>query len=199
MLNIKNKVGRIFTGVLLASASLLSAAADVPTGASEELAKLYNDDQADRGFRPGQTTDWEAIGIRDEQRELKVKQLLAAGRLVSGADYYHAAMVLQHATSPDDYLLAHDLCVIAISKGENKAKWLAAAGMDRFLINIGRPQRFGTQFQSKRSFKPPMLVSIDPSVSDALRKELDVPTLEEAKKKEAEMVNSFNEMRKPKK
>ena len=199
MLNIKDKVGRIFTGVLLASASLLSAAADVPTGASEELAKLYNDDQADRGFRPGQTTDWEAIGIRDEQRELKVKQLLAAGSLVSGADYYHAAMVLQHATSPDDYLLAHDLCVIAISKGENKAKWLAAASMDRFLINIGRPQRFGTQFQSKRSFKPPMLVSVDPSVPDALRKELDVPTLEEARKKEAEMVNSFNEMRKPKK
>ena len=199
MFKIKDKVGRIFTGVLLASASLLSAAADVPTGGSEELAKLYNDDQADREFRPGQPTDWEAIGIRDEQRELKVKQLLAAGSLVSGADYYHAAMVLQHATSPDDYLLAHDLCVIAISKGENKAKWLAAASMDRFLINIGRPQRFGTQFQSKRSFKPPMLVSVDPSVPDALRKELDVPTLEEARKKEAEMANSFNEMRKPKK
>ena len=199
MLEFKDKVGRIFTGVLLASASLLSAAAEVPTGASEELAKLYNDDQADRGFQPGQTTDWEAIGIRDEQRELKVKQLLAAGSLSSGTDYFHAAMVLQHATSPDDYLLAHDLCVIAISKGESKAKWLAAASMDRFLINIGRPQRFGTQFQSKRPFRPPMLVSVDPSFPDALRKELDVPTLEDAKKKEADMVNSFNEARKPKK
>jgi hypothetical protein len=199
VLKIRDKVRRIFAGVLLASASLLSSAAGVPTGASEELAKLYNDDQADRGFHPGQTTDWEAIGMRDEQRELKVKQLLAAGPLSSGTDYFHAAMLLQHATSPDDYLLAHDLCVIAISKGESKAKWLAAASMDRFLISIGRSQRFGTQFQSKKSFRPPMLVSVDPSVPDALRSELDVPTLEEAKKKEAEMVNSFNEARKPKK
>jgi hypothetical protein len=198
VLKFKDKVGRVFAGVVFASASLLSAAADVSTVASEELTKLYNDDQADREFSPGQTTDWEAVSIRDEQRELRVKQLLAAGSLGSGADYYHAAMVLQHGISPDDYLLAHDLCVIAISKGESKAKWLAAASMDRFLINIGRPQRFGTQFQSKRSFRPPMLISVDPSVPNALRKELDVPTLEEAKKKEAELISSFNEARKPK-
>jgi hypothetical protein len=43
------------------------------------------------------------------------------------------------------------------------------------------------------------LVSVDPSVSDVFRKELDVPTLEEAKKKEAQLINSFNEARKPKK
>ena len=199
MLKTNNKVVRIIAGVLLASASLLSTAADVPTGVSEELTKLYNDDQDDRVFRPGQTIDWEAVGIRDEQRELKVKQLLAAGSLGSGADYFHAAMVLHHASSPDDFLLAHDLCVIAISKGEGKAKWLAAASMDRFLVSIGRSQRFGTQFLSKKSFRPPMLVSIDPNVPDALRKELDVPTLEEAKKKEAEMINAFNDARKPKK
>jgi hypothetical protein len=30
-------------------------------------------------------------------------------------------MILQHASTPDDYLLAHDLSVIAISKGEEKA------------------------------------------------------------------------------
>lgn len=198
MLKTKDKAGRILAGIFLASASLFSAAANVTTGVSEELTKLYNDDQHDRVFRPGQTIDWEAVGIRDEQRELKVKQLLATDSLSSGADYYHAAMVLQHASSPDDFLLAHDLCVIAISKGESKAKWLAAASMDRFLVSIGRPQRFGTQFQSKKSFRPPTLVSVDPSVPDALRRELDVPTLQEAKKKEAEMVSSFNDARKPK-
>lgn len=158
MLKTKDKAARIFAGVFLASASLLSAAANVAAGASDELTKLYNDDQDDRVFHPGQTIDWEAVGIRDEQRELRVKQLLATGSLDTGVDYYHAAMVLQHASSPDDFLLAHDLCVIAISKGEGKAKWLAAASMDRFLVSIGRSQRFGTQFQSKKSFRPPMLV-----------------------------------------
>lgn len=199
MLKTKGKASRIFAVACLASVNLSSAAANVTTGASEELTKLYKDDQDDRVVRLGQTIDWEAVGIRDEQRELKVKQLLAKDSLGSGADYYHAAMVLQHAGSPDDFLLAHDLCVIAISKGESKAKWLAAASIDRFLVSIGRPQRFGTQFQSKKSFRPPMLVAVDPSVPDALRKELDVPALEEAKKKEAEMVSSFYDARKPKK
>lgn len=161
---------------------------------SVELARLYEEDQADR-ISIGPDTDWEAISIRDEQRENRVKELLALGSLGNGADYYHAAMILQHASTPDDYLLAHDLCVIAIGKGEQKARWLAAASMDRFLISIGRQQRYGTQFRSDKSFKPPRLVSVDPNVSDALRKELNVPSLSEAKKREVEMEKEFNERR----
>lgn len=53
-------------------------------------------------------------------------------------------------TPPDDFLLAHEFCVIAIIKGKNdrEARWLAASSEDRFLMNIQRPQRFGTQFRS---------------------------------------------------
>ncbi|RYG10316.1 MAG: hypothetical protein EOO07_22380 [Chitinophagaceae bacterium] len=159
-----------------------------------ELEKLYSEDQADRNV-VGMNTDWEAISIRDEQRENRVKELLSIGSLGGGSEYYHAAMILQHATTPDDYLLAHDLCLIAVSKGEQKAKWLAAASMDRFLISIGRQQRFGTQFLSNKSFRPPHLVQVDANVSDVLRKELDVPTLANAKKQEAEMEREFNERR----
>ena len=162
---------------------------------SVELEKLYAEDQADRKT-VGPNTDWEAISIKDEQREIRVKELLALGSLGGGSDYYHAAMILQHATSPNDYLLAHDLCVIAISKGEQKAKWLAAASMDRFLVSVGRQQRFGTQFLSNKSFRPPHLVDVDPNVSDVLRQEFDVPSLENAKKREAEMQNEFNKRRK---
>lgn len=160
-----------------------------------ELEKLYAEDQADRNSA-SINTDWEAISIRDEQREIRVKQLLSTGSLGGGAEYYHAAMILQHASTPDDYLLAHDLCVIAISKGEQKAKWLAAASMDRFLVSVGRSQRFGTQFLSNKSYRPPRLVQVDPNVSDALRQEFDVPTLASAKKQEAEMEKEFNERRK---
>ncbi|MYM73982.1 hypothetical protein GTP56_17500 [Duganella sp. FT134W] len=71
VLKTKDKAARIFAGVFLASASLLSAAANVAAGASDELTKLYNDDQDDRVFHPGRTIDWEAVGIRDEQRELR--------------------------------------------------------------------------------------------------------------------------------
>jgi hypothetical protein len=47
---------------------------------------------------------------------------------------------------PDDYLLAHELCVVAIGKGEKRARWLAAASEDRFLMALKRPQRFATQY-----------------------------------------------------
>ena len=43
-------------------------------------------------------------------------------------------MILQHGGEPEDYLLAHELCVVAIGRGEERAKWLAAASEDRFIM-----------------------------------------------------------------
>lgn len=171
-----------------------SAQSEVASSA-DELKRLFDEDQADRTTAPGKNIDWESVSMRDEAREQRVKELLRGGAFQSGADYYHAAMILQHSPEANDYLLAHDLCVIAISKGEQRAKWLAAASLDRFLMAIGRPQRFGTQFVSRRSFHPPKLVPVDPDIPDQLRRELNVPSLEEAKAKEAAMIKEFEENR----
>ena len=162
---------------------------------SAEMARLFEEDQTDRTAAPGKSIDWEQVGMRDEVREQRVKELIHSDALRTGADYFHAAMVLQHAPEPDDYLLAHDLCVIAIGTGEQRAKWLAAASLDRFLMAIGRPQRFGTQFISRRSFHPPRLAPVDPNIPDQLRRELNVPSLEEAKTREAEMRKDFEARR----
>jgi len=111
---------------------------------SDELARLFTEDQADRMADP---IDKETIVPRDRVRLARVKQLYQGQKLQTGPDYFHAAMVLQHAHDTDDYLLAHEFCVVAISKGVERAKWLAAASEDRFLVNSGRLQRFGTQYQ----------------------------------------------------
>lgn len=166
-------------------------AAPSPASNAAELKQMFDEDQADRTPGAGKNIDWEAVSKQDEAREGRVKELLRSGSLQSGVDYYHAAMILQHAPEANDYLLAHDLCVIAIAKGEERAKWLAAASLDRFLVAIGRQQRFGTQFTSKRSFHPPRLAPVDPDVPDQLRRELNVPTLAEAKLKEAELAREF--------
>jgi hypothetical protein len=167
---------------------------------SKALSVIFADDQKDRKtIASGQAYDWESIAYRDEEREQAVRELIKMKKLTTGEDFYHAAMILQHGTSPDDYLLAHDLSVIAISKGEDNAKWLAAASLDRFLIGIGRSQRYGTQFRSDRSFNPPRLAPIDSEVPDALRVEMNVPTLKEARKAEKQMIKSFNENRNSKK
>ena len=154
----------------------------------QELAKIYDDDQGDRLPGGGKPIDWSAVLPRDRAREARVKRgMYEAGELHTGKDYYRAAMVLQHASRPEDYLLAHELCVVAVSKGDRDARWLAAATEDRYLMNLGRPQRFGTQYRSDGPDKPVHLYEVGPGVTDALRRELNVPTLDEARKKEALM------------
>ncbi|GGB94196.1 hypothetical protein [Pseudoduganella buxea] len=181
----------IAAGLLVACVAQCAMAAE--TNTSAELANLFKEDQADR---KAQEIDWSVVGARDAERERRVKALIAADALKSGMDYLHAAMILQHAHAPEDHLLAHELCVIAIAKGEHRAKWLAAASLDRFLTGIDRPQRFGTQYQSKGRTDPPVLLPVDPAVTDALRREMSVPTLAEAKRQETEYAKEFEERKK---
>jgi hypothetical protein len=174
--------------------------AATPEG-NPELAQLFTEDQADRMPPAGKLVaniDWTVVSVRDRAREKRVKELIAGDALRTGADYYHAAMVLQHAQTPEDFLLAHDLCVVAIARGEERAKWLAAASLDRFLTNIGRAQRFGTQYHSKDLEHPVTLAETDPSVPDSLRRALNVPTLAQAKQREAQFAKEFEETRKAK-
>jgi hypothetical protein len=151
-----------------------------------ELTRLYKEDQDDRMPPAGQAIDWKVVGPRDREREARVKDLYREDRLQTGADYYHAAMVLQHAPAADDYLLAHEFCVAAIIQGEKRARWLAAASEDRFLMNLKRPQRFATQYRSDGPTGPMRLYDVDPAVTDRLRQVFGAPSLAEAKKREAE-------------
>jgi hypothetical protein len=151
---------------------------------NEELARLFQEDQSDRMPKDGKPIDWKKILPRDRAREGRVKELYRDDALQTGADYFHAAMILQHSPTVDDYLLAHELCIVGISKGEPRAKWLAAASEDRFLMNIGRPQRFGTQYRSDVSGKNLRLYKVGEGVTDHLRRELGVPSLAEAKNRE---------------
>jgi hypothetical protein len=156
---------------------------------------MYKEDQSDRKPSEGQPIDWKIVGPRDKAREARVKELYAADQLKTGNDYHRAAMVLQHAAKPEDYLLAHELCVIAIFKGVD-ARWLAAASEDRFLQSIGRPQRFGTQ-SKKPSGLPWTLGEIDESVTDAHRAEMKVPPIEIARERLAKRNETLEPPMKP--
>jgi hypothetical protein len=159
---------------------------------SVELTKLYEEDQGDRRPAAGKLIDWKVVGPRDAARLARVKEMYAQDLLKTGADYYHAAMVLQHAEVPEDFLLAHELCVAAISKGHEKAKWLAAASEDRFLMNLGRPQRFATQYRADPMPDGPMaLYKVDSGVTDSLRAALDVPPLAKAQERLEEINRVF--------
>ncbi len=162
-----------------------------------ELARMYEEDQSDRQPIAGKQIDWAVVGPRDKAREARVKELYTADLLKTGTDYHRAAMVLQHAGKPEDYLLAHELCVIAIYKGVD-ARWLAAASEDRFLRSIGRPQRFGTQSGKMRD-SPWSLGEIDSSVTDSHRAAMKVPSLDSAKARLAKENESLEQSQKPNK
>jgi len=147
---------------------------------------MFEEDQADRQPASGQI-DWKVVGPRDTRRLARVKEMYGSDGLKTGTDYWRAALILQHGSTPEDYLLAHEFCVAALALGEKRAAWLAAASEDRFLMNISRPQRFGTQFRSEGPESRMTLYKLDDGVTDSLRAKLSVPSLAEAKAREARM------------
>jgi len=157
-----------------------------------ELARLCEQDQADRSPVGGGPIDWAVVAPNDRRREARVKALYESGKLHTGPDYRRAAMVLQHAERPEQILLGHEFCLVALAKGDQEARWLAAASEDRFLMYTNQPQRFGTQYRSSRPDEPMRLYEVGSWVTDTLRKDLGVPTLAEARGRVAEMNEKLN-------
>lgn len=180
---------RIFTLfcalVLLPGGPAMAAEPVAAPASSGEMARLFTEDQADRS--PGGAIDWKVVSQRDEARRARVRELLDEGRLTSGVDYFQAAFVFQHGSKPEDYLLAHVLAMAAQRLGSAEASWIAAATLDRFLVNIGRSQVLGTQFQgplggtlTQEPYDPKL-------VPDSLRVVLGVPTREQQDKQRQEL------------
>ena len=84
--------------------------------------------------------------------------------------------MFQHGSAPDDYLLAHALAVVAISKGERGAVWISAATLDRYLQSVHQPQVFGTQFRTPDKQPATQEPYNRTLISDALRGQMGVPT-----------------------
>jgi hypothetical protein len=155
---------------------------------NEELKRLCAEDQSDRTPPAGKSIDWAVVNPRDKARLRRVKEIYTQNLLQTANDYDCAATVLQHGEVPEDFLLAHEFWVVAISKGKNDQDTLsmAAASEDRFLTKIGRPQRFGTQVHSMDN-GPVELYPIDSSVPDGLRRVMIGHSLAEVKARVAEM------------
>lgn len=138
-----------------------------------ELRKIFEADQGDRRSGMGlETAD------RDRERRRRVLELLAAGEVVDGPDHFHAAMVFQHGGSQESYRRARDLALRAVELGHRPGRWLAAAALDRLLVNRGQRQKYGTQYRTWGGEL--MLVEVDPATTDEERAAWDVPPLADA-------------------
>jgi hypothetical protein len=139
--------------------------------ACAEMKTIYDEDQRVRGT---DKIDWNVVGKSDAERRVQTKKLLADGALHTGKDFEEASFVFQHGDKPDDYLLAHTLAMVAVSKGDSSAIWIAAATLDRYLENIKQKQIFGTQYSSDNKNGWTQEPYDRTLVSDALRDQLGV-------------------------
>lgn len=112
------------------------------------LHQLFMEDQEDI---PGAANGISKLSPQEynqrlQGRKAKVRAMLAAGQLKTGNDFEEAAFIFQHGDNPDDCLFAHVLAFEAVLKGDESAKWIEAATLDRYLQAIKQPQVFGTQY-----------------------------------------------------
>lgn len=147
--------------------------ADPEWPSNPEIATMFEADQAAR--RNPQGIDWAVLAPQDEARRRRARELLTAGLLQSGDDFYHAAFIFQHGSTPDDYLLAHSLAMVAVARGRADASWIGAATLDRYLQSIGRPQIFGTQYRTPPGQETTQEPYDRALVADAMRNALGVP------------------------
>ena len=122
----------------------------------------------------------ERLRQKDRKRIEKTRELIEGGSLISGLDYHHASLILQHGETTEDYKLAHELAEKAVNLGDETAKWLYAATFDRWLLSEGKPQRYGTQFKQNESGEWELTLPIDSSITDEERARYNVSSLSEA-------------------
>ncbi|HEY5800769.1 MAG TPA: hypothetical protein VIT92_11140 [Burkholderiaceae bacterium] len=168
-------------------AAIEKAEAAYKASINRELAELFEADQADR--RPAKV-DWAVVEPRDRTRHARVKELAAAGAMKHSADFYHAAMIFQHGSKPEDYKQAQLWALRAVDLDPNNdgARWLAAAAEDRYLHTTGKPQVWGTQYVKPQTARLFTMEPFDRSKkTDAQRIAMKVPTLAESQAKLAQM------------
>ena len=111
------------------------------------LEELHAGDQKDREAVLSTAAAVENLRNRDLQRRKEVFEMMSAGQVNTVNDLYRAAVILLHGIEPREFLAAHRLAVMASVNGHKPARWLTAASLDRFLMSIGLPQPYGTQFE----------------------------------------------------
>jgi len=158
----------------------ISAQAD-----NSELQKMYD---ADQQSRMAKTIDWSVLSKEDKEREKRVYEMIQAGEIVTGKDYYNSAMIFQHGNDTIASSMAVKQMQKAIELDTSINRWLLAAAIDRDLMRRKKPQIYGTQYVMNNGETRWRRYDIDTTqVTDEQRKFYNVETLAEQLVKERNM------------
>lgn len=151
-----------------------SYSVDDNAASNPEMQQIYEADQQARKDFVEFSRAADALVPGDAERRSQTRKLLADGKLRTAEDYTRAAFVFQHGNTPDDFLFAHTLAMIAAARGDEDALWIASATLDRYLQSTGKRQIFGTQIKEKADHTATLEPYNRELVSDAIRRELGV-------------------------
>ncbi|WP_028887422.1 hypothetical protein [Tenacibaculum ovolyticum] len=146
-----------------------------------ELIEICKNDQNDR---KNYNITWLEIVKKDSLRRKRVDIILNSNKIKTAKDYMNAAMVFKRGNDSINFLKTITLMKEAIKLDSTINKLPLAEITDRYLLSIGDPQIYGTQFYKEAYNKPWVLAKIDTTkITDKERVQFGVETLEKLRDK----------------
>ena len=140
-------IGICIAGVIVAIFKPYDEAIRNSGSASERLEYAYKTDQKDRMLLKSYVLG--DMNERDELRLKQVKEIESQDVELKPLDKFHAAFVYHHSDNSDDYAMASKLAAAAAEAQELKdhyqVQWLRKAAYDRWMVSMGKPEKYNTQ------------------------------------------------------
>ena len=117
---------------------------------SKNLEYAYNTDQNDRKeLRSFIFYFNDKLEKRDSLRLIQVRNYYNQNEISKPIDKFHAAFIFHHSDNKTDYKIASQLAEKAANaeslKDEYVVQWLKRASYDRYMLSIGKPEKYDTQ------------------------------------------------------
>ena len=116
---------------------------------SEKLQYAYETDQKDRKQLRSFLTYFSDLEDRDNKRLAQVKELRKEDTIKKALDKFYAAFIYHHSDNSGDYKIASKLAADAAEseslKDNYQVQWLRKATFDRYLLSIGKQEKYNTQ------------------------------------------------------
>lgn len=157
----------------------------MPLSSAKIIKEAFKQDQADRRnpelLNLPAKERWAYIKPRDKKRVALMRKIFAEKPKLKALDYFRAGIIFQHGGTPEATRTAVRMARYGMKTGHKKSRWLFAAATDRLLIQQGKKQKFGTQFQRNEKGLWHLL-PLNPRTTDADRQRYDVRSLRKLEK-----------------
>jgi hypothetical protein len=156
-------------------------------GSNPEVHFMFEEDQNDRfkAFRLDHARQVKLlmqVSRIDADHRARVRALVNANKLKTKDDFYEAGSIMSHGIDSADFRMAVNLAETAVKRGDASARDLLAHSEDKYLLSIGKPQKYGTQFFRDTKTGEFKNYPINSETTDEEREKMGLPSLEALKK-----------------